>query len=229
VSAPSYPEFKRVKVVSVRPDGSIIGTDTAPPATAPAQSVPTMVASAAPLGTAAAPVSTRSADPVDAAAPVDSGDLTPAPADVPVPKPRPEGIGSKPTHAKPLQEADAGAPDETQAAAPAAPKPAGSHAPVQVADAADTDTAATATTSGGAYAVQLAAEPSVDEARSTLQRLQHKYAAELGGHHGTFHRVKVGDKQVYRVRIGSLSHEEASALCAKLQASGGACFVAAQN
>jgi hypothetical protein len=31
------------------------------------------------------------------------------------------------------------------------------------------------------------------------------------------------------VRIGSLSHEEANDICAKLQANGGACFVAGQN
>jgi hypothetical protein len=215
--ASAYTQFKRVKVVSVRPDGSIIGPDPAP---APAATVPTLVASALPPSLAA-PAATQSANPSDAAA-ADAGDVAPQPADVPVPKPRPELIGSKPTHTKAAQDAGADASQD-----PA--KAAHGRAPVEVADAADTETGATATSSSGSYAVQLAAEPNEEEARSTLQRLQRKYAAELGGHRGTFHRVKVGDKQVYRVRISSLSHEEANAICSKLQAKGGDCFVAGQQ
>ena len=219
-AAPAYPQFKRVKVVSVRPDGSIIGTDTAPAAPAPA-TMPTLVAALPP--SVGAPATTRSADPV-----ADAGDVAPQPADVPIPKPRPGQIGGKSTHAKPAQDADASATADP-ATAPVPAKPARSRAPVQVADASDTDPGATASTSSGGFAVQLAAEPSAEEARSTLQRLQRKYADELGGHRGTFHRVKVGDKQVYRVRIGSLSHEEANDICDKLKASGGSCFVASQN
>ncbi|MGB6655675.1 MAG: SPOR domain-containing protein, partial [Methylovirgula sp.] len=41
--------------------------------------------------------------------------------------------------------------------------------------------------------------------------------------------ASVANKSVYRVRVVGLSHAEATALCEKLQAKGGSCFVAKNN
>ena len=39
-------------------------------------------------------------------------------------------------------------------------------------------------------------------------------------------KAEVGDKSIYRVRVSSLSREEAVSLCEKVKAEGGTCFVA---
>jgi hypothetical protein len=36
----------------------------------------------------------------------------------------------------------------------------------------------------------------------------------------------VNDKTVYRVRVGAVSKESANAICSKVKATGGSCFVA---
>ncbi|MBV9637495.1 MAG: SPOR domain-containing protein [Methylobacteriaceae bacterium] len=266
-----FPEPKRVKVVSVRPDGSIIDSGSAPSATGsvwptPGASAPNPVPpSAAPPSAAAAPLppaaetapktaAPKNTDRVPATtAPAAAAVSPPAPAEgvappepaaqaasVPLPKPRPTGLEPKTASKPKVQVADAAdsanagevppqtplspkAPRQATPAARTAAKPKAA----QVADAGETD--ATATGSTGAYAVQLAASPNEEDARATLTRLSAKYAGELGSHRATFHRVKVADKTVYRVRVGNLTHDEAAALCNKLQSNGGTCFVASQN
>jgi hypothetical protein len=95
--------------------------------------------------------------------------------------------------------------------------------PQQVASA---DPVATATTSSGAYAVQLAAPATDREAQSASSRLQAKYSSELGGMQPTIHQAEVNGRSIYRVRVGGMAKADAVALCQKLKASGGACFVA---
>jgi cell division protein FtsN len=109
-----------------------------------------------------------------------------------------------------------------------APKPK----PVKVASAEDNSNAsdatpvATASTSGGGFAVQLAAPATEQEARSASSRLGVKFADSLGGHRPSVVKAEVGDKSIYRVRVSSLSRDEAVSLCEKVKAKGGACFVA---
>jgi hypothetical protein len=79
----------------------------------------------------------------------------------------------------------------------------------------------------GSFAVQLAAPATEREARATQVRLMKKFGAELTGFHPSIHKAEVGGKSVYRVRVSGLSsREEATALCEKIQGSGGRCFVA---
>jgi len=42
----------------------------------------------------------------------------------------------------------------------------------------------------------------------------------------TFKPAKVGDKTVYRVRVAGVSKDSANAICNKVKAAGGSCFVA---
>lgn len=81
------------------------------------------------------------------------------------------------------------------------------------------------TVSTGAYAVQLAAPTSEEEAKSTSARLQRKFADSLAGHTPSIRKADSGSKSVYRVRVSNLSQDDAKSLCAKLQAGGGSCFV----
>jgi cell division septation protein DedD len=106
-------------------------------------------------------------------------------------------------------------------------------APV-VADAAPTDTAAApaapaATDNAGAaagWAVQFAAPRSEADAQSAISRLKSQYADALGGAEIAVRKAEVKGETIYRVRTGGLSKADAAALCAKLKASGGDCFIA---
>jgi hypothetical protein len=156
-------EPKKVKTVSVRPDGTVLPNDSASQALAASQSSAHAAPAAAPK--AAAPKSTAR-------------------------------VAATP---KPVQVADA-----QTGAAPAPASPVGN----------------------GAFAVQLAAPASEQEARDIQMRLIKKYGGEIPGFHPAIRKAVSGDKTVYRVRSLGLSKEDATALCQKVQSSGGNCFVA---
>jgi hypothetical protein len=79
---------------------------------------------------------------------------------------------------------------------------------------------------GGGFAVQLAGTPSEAEAKAAVSSYAAKYASALGGHRPSFVQAKVGDKTVYRVRVGHLTEDGAKSMCSAIKAQGGACFVA---
>jgi hypothetical protein len=202
-----FPEPKRVKTVSVRPDGSLIVADASP---APANDPIGAMAAGRPLPTASG---------ADSAMPKSATPKSTARVAATTPK---------------VEAAAPGAGDQSSATSPlpgkpkvaiAAPKPK----PAKVASAEDnaSDAAPVATAStGGGFAVQLAAPASEQEARSASSRLGAKFADSLGGHRPAVVKAEVGDKSIYRVRVSSLSREEAVSLCEKVKAKGGACFVA---
>jgi hypothetical protein len=72
--------------------------------------------------------------------------------------------------------------------------------------------------------VQFAAPRSQADAQSAIARLKSKYAAALGYANLVVREAEVKGETIYRVRADGLSREDASALCAKLKASGGDCF-----
>jgi hypothetical protein len=241
-----FPEPKRVKTVSVRPDGSVIssGSDT--------------VADAGPA--AAVPAASAPANPT-------VSDAAPQPANPPVPRARPSfdasaGSAAQPATPKldlptklspksttrvPIAKTDTTVannatqtPPAPEAAAPqqktplqAVPdlfqtvaKAVTGQPQTQVAAA---DPVATASTTGsGSYSVQLAAPPTDKEAQSAAARLQNKYSGQLGGMQPTIHQADVNGHTIYRVRLGGMAKADAVSLCQKLKAAGGeaACFVA---
>ncbi|MCP8939354.1 SPOR domain-containing protein [Alsobacter sp. SYSU M60028] len=229
---PGLGEPRRVKTVSVRPDGSVI--DGAPEASAPrvvaaasapvsAPAAPAPIPAAAPsastsTGPLLTPVSTSSASTNETPARGATSSATATgPAPTPVPRPRVESAGATP------------------AATPAAPKPAPTTtasppsrpaAPTQVASAQpmvpEQDTAAAT----GGWAVQLAGTPSEQEAQDAASRLAKRFSAELGGVTPAIRKADVNGKTLYRVRVMGLTKEDATALCSRLQAAGGQCFVA---
>ena len=133
------------------------------------------------------------------------------------------------TESKPEPKQDAAA-----AADPNAPLqlgPAGKSskaAKIRLADASATPAGARhdAGATSGAFSVQLGASPKEADARDMSSRAGKQYASALDGHQPS---VRAGEKDgspIYRVRVGNLSREDATALCVKLKASGGSCFVA---
>jgi hypothetical protein len=202
-----FPEPKRVKTVSVRPDGSLTVADASPaPANDPIAAIvagrPTSSAQGAESGlpkSATPKATTRIATTpkVEAAAPV-VGDqpvsTTPPPA-----KPRVAASKPKPETMKVASAEDNNATDAT---------------PTQSAG------------TGGGFAVQLAAPGSEQDARSISKRLGQKFGAVLDGHQPSVVKAEVGEKSIYRVRVSSLSREEANSLCGKIKSKGGDCFVA---
>jgi cell division protein FtsN len=77
----------------------------------------------------------------------------------------------------------------------------------------------------GGFAVQLGVSGSESQAEAALQQFQRKYA-ELQGLPSIIRKAEVNGNTIYRVRVGPMSREEASALCSSLQGQGGQCFVA---
>ena len=198
------PAPKRVKVVSVRPDGTILPNDQPPAAAIPApRQAPNKTSDrAGPVAKASTPKTTTAKSTsrvtttpksIDAIAAGDDG-APDATAPKPVKKVKPQRLAS----------ADPGQQEATDAVAPS---PA-------------------ATESAGGFAVQLAAPGSEADARSTSSRLAKKFADALGGRRLGFHKADSNGKSVYRVRVGSLSKADAVSLCEKLKADGGTCFVA---
>ncbi|MBX3537825.1 MAG: SPOR domain-containing protein [Chelatococcus sp.] len=194
-------EPRRVKTVSVRPDGTIM-TD---PPQAPQQPAP-RVAAADPTpvnATPATPQQRSSEPPAQAEA---------QPVVAPPAPPRP------PTRAPlritpPAQQQRAATPAQPEQVAAVntqAPSPGG---------------AAPVATSGGSFAVQLGAPGSEKEARDLFASLQRRYG-DLGGYRPQIRRAEVNDRTIYRLRVGPFSREDATSLCTRLQASGGQCFVA---
>lgn len=194
------PAPKRVRVVSVRPDGTILPNDNPPPAAMPAPRAPAGKTSDR-AGPVAKPSTPKAANKTTSrvTTPKSLDQLADAPDDaaaVPaakVKKPKPQRVAS----------ADTGEAEATQVVSP---EPE-------------------ASVSGG-FAVQLAAPGSESDAKATSSRLAKKFAGPLGSHHLGFHKAESNGKSVFRVRVSSLSKPDAVSLCEKLKADGGSCFVA---
>lgn len=191
-------EPRRVKTVSVRPDGTVLDNDAPTPAIA--RPAPANVAPPArPPSLAAKPSASKPSAVEPSAEPPTATPKSPAkPATTPkvAQPPRPKPAPAAPT---------AAAPEQTAAIEPAEAAPAGN----------------------GGFAVQFGAAGSEDEARRLMQTVNSKFGSQLGGRRLGFRLAKVGEKSVYRVRAAGMSREAAVGVCEKVKASGGSCFVAA--
>ncbi len=203
------PAPKKVKSVMVKPDGTIVSgsqDDAAAAAPAPAKvddrigALVDGTTSAAPSKShaKAAKTTTRvaTAEPTPAPESIDEAAATPA-------KPTPTKTTAKKTKPVKLATAETGT-EQTANDAGDEAKPAGA----------------------GTFAVQLAAPGSEADARAATTRLLKKYSEALHGRRLGFHRADSNGKTVYRVRVSSLTKEDATSLCSKLKAGGGSCFVA---
>jgi cell division septation protein DedD len=83
-------------------------------------------------------------------------------------------------------------------------------------------------TAGGpaAFSVQLAVGATEAEARTLATNLRQRFAGDLGSRSPAVRRAELNGKTLYRVRVESLSRDDANALCSKLRTAGGQCFIA---
>jgi hypothetical protein len=239
--APLFPVAKPVKTVSVRPDGTLIAAaDATPPVAAPAPDV---------VPTPPVKTAVRAVDPIvatpEAATPkldlptklspksqqrvVAKTDTTAPNADASATPSAPLQLVASPKPVKPAKPAPktvaeasaADSPPADAAPAAAAPTVAAATAPPAAAPA-----AATAAEGGGEWAVQLSAPRSEADARSAIAKLKGKYADALGDSALSIHQADVKGQTIYRVRVSGLTRADAGALCSKLKAGGGDCFIA---
>ncbi len=223
--APLFPEAKPVKTVSVRPDGTLISVDSPSPPSPPAPTAKsaTRVAdnSAAAAAAAAEPATpkldlpTKLSPPKSSARVVAKTDTT-APADATDTTPNaPLQLGSTARPSKP-----------TKTPAPKAATTLADAAPTDAAPAPARSAAMEPAGAGDGWAVQFAAPRSEADAQRAISRLKSKYSSELGDAELGVHKADVNGQTIYRVRAGGLSKADAAALCAKLKAGGGDCFIA---
>jgi hypothetical protein len=79
---------------------------------------------------------------------------------------------------------------------------------------------------GSGYFVQVSAQKSQEEARSSFRSMQSRYASVLGGHNPVFRRKDLGSKGVfYGAQVGPFSREGAVQLCESLKSAGGSCMI----
>jgi hypothetical protein len=229
-------EPKKVRTVLVRPDGTVIdGTEpTRPPAMSAPQSVmpsspvPTQTlppaAAAPPLRgappPAIVPVSPAAPAPAPMPAAVEASPQ-PAPAGTPLPPRRPAASAVAAAEPAPAVARPTQAPPVLAPAVSAAPAP--QPAPAQQAAPAPQQTASVGT---GDFAVQLAAPPTEQEARSLAARLTQRFGDALGGQEPDIIRAEVNGKTLYRVRVTGLDRESANTMCNRIKSAQGSCFVA---
>jgi hypothetical protein len=225
----SLGEPRRVRTVSVRPDGTIVSPDqtsAGPPFPAPV-APPSRPAPTRTESGPAQPSTTGAAAPATASQPV----APPAPAAPPHPDARSTTPAATATPSQPPAVARPAPPNPPNgplsispnaAQQPTAPQRTAAAAPSRAADANETTSAA------GAFSVQLSVATSEETARAQSRALQRKYAGELGGRAPFVRSAEVNGKTVYRVRVGPMSQDDAKELCTKLKGVGGdeTCFIA---
>lgn len=215
-----------------QPAGSEDEDDNSQPAAKPAEApAPVARTEAAPAQTPAVapavapprPAPAKMAQAVPATAPKQQVQTPPAPA---------------PFAAKPIRTAQAASPPvatkpPAQLGVPAAEAPKATPKPAAVAPAKPVATTAAKPAvakpvAGGSYLLQIGAYKSEAEAMAAWKIYEGKHAALLSGFSPNVQKADLADKGVwYRLRIASFSDKDgAMALCERLKAQNGACFLA---
>jgi cell division septation protein DedD len=204
-------------------------SDSVPPAPTPAGKAAQNAAPA--ISPSLAPVIRPSTPPVDTAPKV-AATPTPAPTKLAQAAPSKPAPVAAPIDTPALTENRvATKPPASLSAAPSAPKPHITKIPVTdaptPAPAETPETKPAAATSGGAYLLQVGAYKSEEEATGAWHAYQAKHPV-VGGYESDIKKVDLGDKGIwYRLRVGSFGDKAAAtALCDKLKADGGNCFLA---
>ena len=198
---------RKVKTVTVKPDGTILVSDSgssgslSQPLSAPDEN-PSAQGQTASGGDAT--VAEAKAEPIDGAQ--SSGSLA-VPTASPLPKPKPVA-------------------ETAPAPQPVAPAPAPQTQPVQLASNQPEAPATTAPVRASEWVVQVSSQRSAEAAQSSYANLRSRFPAIFEGRSMSIQRAAVEGKGTFhRVRIQSSSRNDAIQFCERLKASGGSCFV----
>ena len=201
---------RKVKTMVVRADGTLVPREEPAPVSAEAVGEP--------AGVDAKPLAPATEEPALAPG-ASSGDGTGSTFTLP---------GTEPVAVAPETTATTAAPAaEMPAAVPVAPsRPADQ--PVDVVGEVKPDQVAAVATAAptGAYAMQIASQPTEAGARETYQDLARRYASVIGGRDASIVKAEIPGKGTFwRVRIAASSRNEAVSLCESYKSAGGNCFV----
>ncbi|MCB8836673.1 SPOR domain-containing protein [Aurantimonas sp. VKM B-3413] len=237
---------RRVRTLTVRPDGTLVAADTVPETSMDAlkNGGALIEASARPVsvetlgeGQVPGPAATaaEAASASSAAEDVAAGDPVvgqPAPG-MPVPGARPRYAPAAPADVVTAAAYAPTAPAVPAAEqAPAAPvartdsvETASLETPAPSAQAAASGSVPVVSQSSGYY-VQISSQPSEPLAQQSSQRLGQRFSSVIDGRQMVIQPADIpGKGTYYRVRIAAASKDEASRLCDHLKSAGGSCFV----
>ncbi len=206
--SPLIGEPKKIRTVTVRPDGTLVEENTVaagspvPNSAAIPRAAPSMVTIQPPMP----------AQPVAPTAPVGAQPASP---------PAPQATAS--TNAVRMMPPTRPHTAEAATPQPAAP-PSARSTPPAPATAVPVEPAEREPT--GDYGVQFSAPASEVEARNAIVALKRSYASILDGRTLATQKAENNGRTIFRVRAVGLSREEAISICEKIKASGGQCFVA---
>lgn len=214
---------RKVRTVAVTPSGTRYGAPATPTATGTQDPIPAAgLPAPTPVQTVAVP--TQPAPAAPAPAMEASGPAAVAAA------PEAAAPGRPPVSVLPPARPHFGTPDaasRTASVNPATPpKPAQTAARTEKPAAEKPTAEKPAAGNARNYAVQIAVRPTEQEARAAWDQAQDKYGATLDNKPARLTSAKVAGKTVHRVRLGPMSKQEADAMCGRLKAKGGSCFVA---
>jgi hypothetical protein len=235
---------RKVRTVTVRPDGTIVsgddslagsailpvdrpnvpevpGADTSTPdliASAIAEtdaSAQTATVAAAPAETVTGPV----AEPGSTIAVVDTAGAPVAGRTVTVPMQRPSDFST-------IAASAIAAANAAPAASATAPAVAATAPATQVTAPAQQAAVATTTSGSAAAYVQLASQRSEAEAQQTVQAITTRYGVLFGGASPEIRQVDLGERGIfYRVLVPAASRDAAANICTNIKAAGGDCLL----
>lgn len=221
---------RKVRTMIVKADGTLVAReDPAPAAAQPADDATAAMTAPVPSAT---PTTTGTVDaaaeqPTDVASAPAAEDTLPI-ATAPV---------EEPALAPAIKPVDAAAPAKpeqssvTPQKAPVAPtRPA--EQPVNVVGEVKADKvaalspAAAAPAAAGAWAMQIASQPTEEAAKASYQDLARRYGSVLQGRQASVVKAEISGKGTFwRVRVAASSRNEAVSLCESYKSAGGNCFV----
>jgi hypothetical protein len=206
--SPLIGEPKKIRTVTVRPDGTLVEENT--------------VAAGSPVpNSAAIPRAAPSIVTIQPPTAGQPGAPTPPVAAQPASAPAPQATASANTvRVMPPTRPQTAEPATAQTATPpsartSSPAPAAA-VPLEPAEREPT----------GDSGVQFSAPASEGEARNAIVALKRSYASILDGRTLATQKAENNGRTIFRVRAVGLSREEAISICEKIKASGGQCFVA---
>ncbi len=231
---------KKVRTLTVKPDGTIIQAEPEAPAAAEQVAALVPAAPAEPLTRELAldapasepvvePSNEATSEETTALASIDGASSTGA-VGIPTPSPLPaaEPVAAEVVEVatpKPVEKA-APTPVASEPAATAATDP---NAPTQIANlnsAPASTAAATPTVSSSEWKVQVSSQRSRDAAEASFNNIQNRFGSLLSGRSANIERADVDGKGTfYRVKILADSKSSATELCTRLKSAGGSCFV----
>jgi hypothetical protein len=198
-----FPEPKKVRTVSVRPDGTIIDDPSAQTLPPPTPLRSSNAASSNPVNPAANKIGGAGTAPATPA-----NDAKAATPKTPQRTATPPAAGDAKPKSIAQVLADSPPTQATTSSTASAPK------------------SAPAPAVSGSFAVQFSSSPSEAEASASLARVKERFAGVLGAYRLTLAKGDANGHQVFRVRVNGLDRPKAVEICENIRAAGGTCFVA---